>query len=352
MIKNAASTQSQRVAGESIAIQSGGDTIINRGMSADDMREVIQAVAEQVPIYTAIARDMINERLKDFEEKVINKFTSDKSSNPEAFRDPDFQYLIGKSQSEYARSGDTDVEKTLINLIGERSKIEGRSRLSLTINQAVEVASVLTIEEYSALAFCFMFRMTTINGMSNIGQFEDELNKAINPYIFNISKEDMAYKYLESQGCAKISMMTSEFHQVITTNYPAFCTSGASEEILNTIGAGPALKDKSMFKPAFRNSDLYQPCAMDKTQWHIDCIRFGLNKEVEDAVWQAIHANSLSKDALINDFGSGTPNLVGAYEIWDSTPLNRLELTSVGVAIGASYVKQTGAALDLSIWIK
>src|ERR1700709_2560740 len=97
-----------QVAGKgAIAIQSARDTIINAGISANDMRAIMETLAAQIPTFTAMARDIVNERLQDFEEKVLQKFsTASQSVNPEAFKDPDFQYLLNRAQNAYARSGE------------------------------------------------------------------------------------------------------------------------------------------------------------------------------------------------------------------------------------------------------
>ena len=50
--------------------------------------------------------------------------------------------------------------------------------------------------------------------------------------------------------------------------------------------------------------------------------------------------------------GRVAPQCMPIFEFWDETPAGRLDLTSVGIAIGSGRVeKALGEKFDLSIWI-
>src|SRR4051794_27193861 len=121
--------QTQDVSGFALAIQSGGDTTFTQGLSPGDLRQIIEALGAQLPTYAALAREIVDARLRDIEEKIIQRFAADRLTRTEAFKDPDFQYLLTRAQHAYARSGDPKIADTLVDLIAQRSKHTDRNRL-------------------------------------------------------------------------------------------------------------------------------------------------------------------------------------------------------------------------------
>jgi hypothetical protein len=139
------SRQDQNVRDGSIAVQSGENTNIFQGPSPTQIKEIVQATAEALlPSFTQVARQIADDRMKDFETVLLARANDPSVMRSEAFKDPDFQYLLGRAQHAYARSGDHQLRDTLIDLIARRSREEDRTRLSLTLNEAVEKAAVLT----------------------------------------------------------------------------------------------------------------------------------------------------------------------------------------------------------------
>jgi hypothetical protein len=68
------SDQNQRAEGGTVAIQSGRDTTINQGITPKDMRQIIETLAAQMPAYAAIAAQIVDSRLKDFEDRIMDSF--------------------------------------------------------------------------------------------------------------------------------------------------------------------------------------------------------------------------------------------------------------------------------------
>ena len=92
------SDQSQKVTGSSVAIQSGRDTTINQGLTATDMKQIIEAIASQHTAYAAVARELVDARLTNFEQRILERFANPNTARSEAFKDPDFQYTFSRAQ--------------------------------------------------------------------------------------------------------------------------------------------------------------------------------------------------------------------------------------------------------------
>lgn len=343
--------QSQDVTGSGKAIQSGRDTNIHNGTSPEQMQEILATIAAQVPAYAAIAREIVDARLADFEKRVLDRFDTDETTRPEAFGNPDFQYLIRNAQHAYARSGEEDVGAMLADLIAERSKASQRSRLALSLNQAVEVSANLTVNEFSSLALVYLLRLTKQNGVKNLSEMATVLNQRINAFIDNVTTEASSFSYLVAQRCATISMGEVSLTHLLYATYPAFFVRGAP---LADYGPLPdsVLQNNALFVPALHNPDLFQPKAADKNIWDSLTSQAGLDPNLRDSAWAVAQSTQMQTKEIIAAYSATVPRIADAFEVWDGTPLKSLELTTVGIAIGHAYAKSSGFNADLGIWIK
>jgi hypothetical protein len=341
--------QDQRVDAGGAAIQSAGDTIINQGLTQEQLRQIIEAVAAQVPVYAAIAREIVEGRLIDFENRIIDRFKSE--GNVEAFKDPDFQYLLGRAQHAFARLGDDDVATTLADLILERSKSTQRSRLSLTLNQAVEVASTLTINEFAELAFCFLFSRTRNTSVTNIPDFCRYLNKSIDPYIDDISKSDASYSYLEAQRCANKGVLHTKFRDLLVNTYPGLFFKGLTLGEFEARVPNLDVKNPMLITRSLHDQTKLQLNALNKDTWMGNAEMHKVAVATRNDAWNTAQNTLMSEEEIISTFIQHVPRIKDAFEVWSNTPIHSLQLTSVGVAIGHSYATKSGFKADLSIWI-
>lgn len=343
--------QDQNVAEGGAAILSGRDTTVNNGLTSDQMKQIIETVAAQVPVYAAIAREIVDSRLSEFEGRIIDRFETDSKAQPEAFKDPDFQYLLGKAQHAYARSGDGDVATALADLIVERSKSTQRNRLTLTLNQAVEVASTLTVNEFAELAFSFIFSRTRALGVSTLPALYQTLNERIDPYIDDISRSEASYSYLEAQRCANNGVLVTNFRDLLVGNYAGLLCKGFEKEELSVAVPNLDLGNSRLVLPSLHDSKKVQLNALDKATWDGVASDNGVSPDVRDAAWSFAERSFMTKEEVIDALLPHVPRIAEAFEVWEKTPIRSLQLTSVGIAIGHSYATKSGFKADLSIWI-
>ena len=190
--KSVMTDQEQKVGKNAVAIQSARDTVIQSGITPDDMRKILSALSEQLPTYAAVAREIVDARMADFEQRILSRFAESDSVNPEAFKDPDFQYLLTRAQHAYARRGDQEIGDLLVSMIAERSKLEKPDRLSMSLNSAIEVAATLTENEFAELTICFLLKHTINSPLKKapLTGFQPTA-KHIAPKAFSPSSETM-----------------------------------------------------------------------------------------------------------------------------------------------------------------
>jgi hypothetical protein len=347
--------QDQRVDGGGLAIQSGGDTHYSEGLTAQHMGEIVDAVARQLPVYALMAEKIVSERLKDFKEEIIKRFEEDKTTKSTAFKDPDFQYLLHAAQHAHARSGENENRDVLIDLIAERSKVEARNRLALTINQAVEKASLLTKEELSVLSISFLFRYTARFGIKSIQELAAFLSEHAVPHLSHVPIARSSYQYLEALGCASIEMGEVDIRNVFSMCYPGVICAGFTRD--NLIDHLPEGK-----KDAFDATDIVIPCLDDKSMLQFNALRkedydakliqFGLDPSEFSNAWNMFVNTVWDTDKISQKLSAFDPSISKIFQLWGETPLKNLTLTSVGMAIGHTNLRLvSGWSADLSIWI-
>jgi hypothetical protein len=194
------------------------------------MKKILESLAGQLPKYAAIASEIVEHRLKTFEEKIMERFAPSDTANPQAFADPDFQYLLGRSQQAYARSGDDETADILVDLIAQRSKQKERTRLALSINDAVERSALLTKNEFAELSLSFLIRYTRNSKTANFQMLVEHFRSQAEPLLRDISRERSSYSYIEAQSCASIEMGSVDLLKVLRDQYGGLLSLGVERE--------------------------------------------------------------------------------------------------------------------------
>jgi hypothetical protein len=349
-------SQKQEAAAGSTAIQSQGDTniVVHRGINADDMATILSALASQLPAYAAMAREIVDARLQEFQDWVLRRFANDPTANPNAFADPDFQYAITRAQLAFARSGDPVIRDTLVDLIERRSRENTRTRLALTLNEAMERSAYLTREEFAALSLSYMVKYVSNNAITNLDTFKSYLRTDIYPLLPDVPKEQAAYEYIEAQSCGSVGELGSELHEILTGQYGGIFTKGFSRRQLARHLPRRDVRpfDKAaLIGPCINDPANLQVLVMDRHEYAKKASATGLPEDVLNKVWRMFRETFWEKNELLDRIGE--PELTQLYSLWDTTALRSLNLTSVGIAIGHANAKRVCAMdADLAIWIK
>ena len=141
-------------------------SVVHQGLTPGQMKEILDIFAGQTTAYAAVARETVDSRLKEFENRVLERFTSAAAENGQTPAEPDFQYALTRAQHAYARSGDRELLETLVDIIDQRSKQMQRNRLTLTLNVSLETVAELTNNEFadSPLLFsCYSRNLRIVN---------------------------------------------------------------------------------------------------------------------------------------------------------------------------------------------
>ncbi|RVK16196.1 hypothetical protein CN138_37280 [Sinorhizobium meliloti] len=333
-----------------LIVQSSGDTIVN--VSNVDMRAVIEAMADQLPKFAAVASEIVEKRLSAFEEKIIKRFEQSETSSIQAFADPDFQYLLGRAQHAYARSGDELTADVLIDLIAHRSIQTERTRLTLSLNDAVERSAYLTPNEFAELSLAFLLRYTKRTDITNFEKLVIYLRDNAGRIVPEVSRSESSYNYIAAQSCGSIQITRASLMDILTKSYGGVLSLGTDRErFAETLGDDFPKLYPDVVGPCLHDQSKLQAMAIDKSSLESFLKQRGLEGKTGQ-IWDLHSQSFMQEQQFIEKALPLYPEVRELFAVWNDTQMHRLTLTSVGQAIGFANLKRLcGVEADLGIWI-
>jgi len=349
--------QDQDVGAGGLAVQSGQDTnvvVINNPVSQaqlDQMREIATTLAEATANLThLIARPLARDRIADFDEHLLKRIAEGKG-NPEAFADPDFQHAVFEAQKSAARSGDDSVRDTLVDLIARRSLEKKRTRRAIVLAEAATKIANLTDDEFAALSLTYMARYTVSNNIADLPRLGSHIQDRLIPFAKNVSREQSSFWHLQAESCANIEMGHINLFDSLRQAYGGVLGDGFTREQLESHlpdGRKNALDEFIM--PCLNDPTKLQPRTLNFEALKQIAVNTGLTENELRNVWNLFEGTMAGAPERLT---SVAPDFQFLLELWNSTPLKNLSLTSVGIAIAhANAVRVIGLDAPLSIWIK
>jgi hypothetical protein len=349
-------SQRQNAAGGSTAVQAAGNVSINNGVTVTQMAEILTALSSHVETLERGAHVKIEARLKTFKDDLIERFATDDNTRAEAFRDPDFLAATLDAQKAYARSGDDGLRKMLTDLVAQRSKIEKRSRLSLSLNDAIAKVGSIPEADLNMLTLIFLFQNVQNSGLSNLPSLAEFMSSAVVPLLSNVSKSDSAVSYLAAHGCVLApTRIASQMNALalLLRDYSSIIKKGATEEALRAkFDDYDVLVARGLVVNSPYGNDL-KVFSHSGPNLEGILVSSGISGKYADDY------NELTKDAnpSVEEFkpvfALHLPVLNDILETYDHPNIRDSRLTSIGIALAhANLAKGRFRDADLSEWIK
>ncbi|MBU8684392.1 hypothetical protein MOE23_06715 [Bacillus haynesii] len=265
----------------------------NFGVTAEEARNIATDVFKANMIdLSEKAADLARARA----ERLIDNFIAElQKRNPAGMKkmiNPDMQFALFEAQKEYSRTGDKDLESMLVNILVDRTREDGFTFTQIVLDESLKILPKLTQQQIDILSIIFLCRRVGFN--------YDNANKDFTKDIFNTYLE-----YLTPFKQVDISENSFSFEHLIYTGTAS----------------------KSTLQISFE-----------------ECLKQGYPNIFSD-----FELNQITE--MINNFN---PDLKALKNIWNSTDIKRMEITSVGAAIAHANFKKTGKLVNanLRIWIR
>ncbi|HEX8402938.1 MAG TPA: LPO_1073/Vpar_1526 family protein [Allosphingosinicella sp.] len=346
--------QDQSVEGGT-AYQARGNLTVTNGMDAAQMASVMLEMGKQLHVYLCEAETKVEERLAEFRQSVMEEFSKpENSAKTDAFRDPDFQFVLSDAQKVYVRDGEQELKDHLVKLLVQRSQLDSKERTAKILNFAIEVAGSLSKNEYAALAISFLFtnvRLETKDRSALINQY----SSFIAPFYADLSDNQTVYEYLEAQRCGAINhLITRELIGPLHQRYSSMISYGFDPKLLEDFSndiSTQILQSLSIPAAGYKGYVCFKQS--DPTDFASELRELGASNPTIDRVTNLHTKVTPTEHEFRETMCEEIEGFDRVLQIWESTALSKLSLTAVGKTIAhSSLTSRSDFNAPLSIWVQ
>lgn len=347
------SSQNQSSGNNSFNIQSKGNVTVNQsGATYTEIREIaLDVFKANFMVSTGSSKKTANKRAEHITEEFLGRLQEENPSGLGAAEEPDFQDALFTVQKEYAKSGDAKLGDILVDLLINRSKEQHRSLIQLVLNEAIKTAPKLTQEQLAILSVIFLLRYTAQLNITCLESLGDYLDKYIQQQIPHLNRGDAYYQHLQYAGCGNIELGSVKLSRIWESRYQGLFFKGfeLSLEEKTRISEGSF---STFIIPCLNNPSKCQVNALTQKNLEEKMSKSNLGESEKAFIKELFNRNKMSYDEIKTKIIEIRPYMSDFYDIWENSPMNKFQLTSVGIAIGHANIKKTdGEFTDLSIWI-
>lgn len=297
------------------------------------------------------AGEIAEKRAKSFIEIFLSQASKEEFSLIPEAKNPDFQYALFSAQKEYARTGDEDLGRTLVQLLVDRTKVTDRNLMQIVLNESLAVAPKLTPDQLDALSLVFIIKYTRKTNLSHPEHLLEYLNQFVTPFVAGASRKRSAYQHLEFAGCGTISIGKLKAEDAFRNTYPGLFSEGFTEEEVLAIELSPEER-ANVITTCLHDSSLRQVNAVDDEALENQCIRSGIEPDKVRMLKELQASKAMTPNEVKNYLLNARPYMQQLFEVWEGTSMKHMTLTSVGIAIAhANIQRKIGQTFDLSIWL-
>jgi hypothetical protein len=346
----------QRGGDASTNVQAGRDLMLHTGVTIEEVREIALGVFHQNFLeLRGIAEDVARGRAERITNDFLDALQERAPNALDSASDPDMQRAIFDAQKEYACSGDEDLEAVLVDLLVDRANEHVRETRTIVLNEAITAAPKLTPQQRRAIAVCFFVRHTRWTGPLSVdGYYEGYLLHNLVPLAQDLPAKHTAYQHIEYVGAGTVGIGSVQLVEALQRSAQGYFTHGvASEELPESLRSLP--DETGLLIPSLRDPDKFQ--LPFRTEEELNEVLSKLDEEdirgdLAGDIRQVFNTGLLTSVEIRDEIVARVPGFEALLSAWDDTPLNHLNLTSVGIAIGHGYWRRlTGSDAPLAIWI-
>jgi hypothetical protein len=332
--------------------QAGGD-IINNGPSREEVQEIALGVYRANALeLRGIAEDIAFARAERITTDFLNRLMEEDPASAKNLADPDIQSVMFTAQKEYARSGEEDLAATLVDLLADRTAETDRSLRTLVLNEAILSVPKLTEQQRRAIGLVFLLRYSRWTGSAATPEdyFREHLVKNVLALGDDLPTSPQNYQHIEYVGAGSVSVSSAPFGTVLRAGVEALFTRGFSmdavPEDLRIDG-----RIQQLLIPCRRIPEMYQVSVMATQDIPKVAEQRGLG-DLEQPLVNLAQQGVLQDHEVVEEAIAFDGRIGDISEAWESSSLQNLTLTSVGIAIGHTYWRRlAGGTAPLSVWL-
>lgn len=330
-----------------------GQITVHQGLTYSEAKDLIVSVVDQKLIEfkdeaavtfnkrTAEFKDILSEKIKDLPEIDMGKL-----------REPDTQLALLEAAKISGRKPSDELRNLLANLVVSRIKNDntGKEELkNIVYNEAISTVSKLTTDQLKIITLCYLARYTSYGGVVSWDTFKNYLDTHIKPFI-SFKNTNAEFQHIEYAGCGSIGIGSWNLTDIYRQQYSFLFANliekakiedlNLSEEIKNELLRLDTTEDKYFVR--IKNKEELEKYLKNK----------GLEEEKVKQFISLYERNIKNSNEVKKKIEEETEIGNELLSLWEKSNIPHLSLTSVGIAIAASYFEQTvGEKINIDIWI-
>lgn len=328
--------------------------VVKKGMTYEETRNIAMDVYKaNMMQFKTIAAEEANNRAEEITEKILKKISESNLSAFAEFQKPGMQDALFRTQKEYAMSGDKELGDLLVDIISDRANAKDRNMLQIVLDESLNVAPKITIEQLDTLTLNFLLIKTRRLNVLNYELLKAYFIKSIFPFVDNLVGEPKHYNFLEYLRCGQIRAGSfGKLEANLRKTYKGLFSKGFTmEEVITEFG--DISKLNGLIIPCFHDRLKFQISVMDDEVLENKMTELKIDDTLKPKIKSFFEKTTMQPNEIKSQLENFDNRMKKIFDIWDNSYFKNFDLSSMGIAIAhANYRRRTNETMDLTIWIK
>jgi len=345
---------SQKSGDDSTNLQAGGDIVINSNKVAlysieEVAKQLMGSVFGELPDET---KKQIEANQKSYFQALsenLGKIIKQNEDLKKVIDSPDFQYISKTASISASRSSSSELHKNLSSLITQRINNNEEDLKRIVYDEAIATIGKLTTDQLKIITLCYLLRYTSYGGIVSWEAYKKYLDTHIKPFL-GFKNTNAEFQHIEYAGCGSIGIGSWDVLNIHRQQYSFLFLNLVEKEQIDGLNLPDEIKKEVVALD--QKEDKYFIRFKNKTDLENYIKEKKIDEEIGKKFISVYESNIKNNDEIKKKITEETDAGKELVELWEKSSLKNLSLTSVGIAIGASYFEQiTGEKIDISIWI-
>lgn len=315
-------------------------------------------LAQEIKPYVLLGQAVAEQRKNIFIESTFDSIIQngvDPESVKESFSEPSMQSDYIAAANGYIKYGDEELLKVLSDILTIRIKEKDKSLLQVVLGESIKICPLLINKQMATLAIRFLIAHTKRLGIRTIDQFKDYFNKEIvSIYKSGVAKEQSDFQHLNYTRCATTTAFSNDLIDAFKANYKNVFSIGKTKEEIGKKGDQYIVDSYPfLFINSWADANRFVT-VLDSENPQFNPVVFTLvSDEIKEIALSTLNNGQINNNTIKKKLEEEIPEWNDFLNYWEKSGINHLNLTSVGIVIGAIYASRiTNSKFDLNIWIK
>ena len=342
----------QKSGDDSTNLQASGDIVINSNKvvlySIEEVaKQLMGSVFGELPDET---KKQVETNQKSYFQALsenLGKIIKQNEDLKKVINSPDFQYISKTASISASRSSSAELHKNLSSLITQRINNNDDDLKRIVYNEAISTIGKLTTDQLKIITLCYLLRYTSYDGIISWNTFKNYLSTHIKPFV-DFKNTNAEFQHIEYTGCGSIGIGSWDLVNIYRQQYSFLFFNLIEKDKVDNL----SLPNKNEIVVLDSKEDKYFFKFKNKTEFKNYLKEYKTNDETIKKLISIYESNIKNDDEIKKKIFDEIDIGRSLLDLLEKSSLKNLTLTSVGIAIGASYFEQvTSEKIDIGIWI-